>query len=292
MDAHGFQIEEFDLWLSGRAASTRRAYVADVRQLTSWLTDTSILEPSAVTRLDLRRWMADLNEMGLARSTIARKAASIRAYFGWLVDRGGISLDPSARLSSPSASSKLPALVAHAELAEMLDAPVDQNDPVAVRDQVIVELLYAAGIRVSELCGLDLDDVDLASGTVRVMGKGSKERVIPVHESCARWIEIYRDGPREAMMTESSPAAALLFNRRGGRLGSRDVRRILDGRSSRPTHPHALRHTYATHLLDGGADLRVVQELLGHASLGTTQIYTHVSKERLQRVYDKTHPRA
>ena len=129
-------------------------------------------------------------------------------------------------------------------------------------------------------------------GMVTVMGKGAKERRVPIHERCAQWIERYLSDTRLAMMRQDSPAGALLFNRLGRRLGPRDVRRILDRRSSQPTHPHALRHTYATHLLDGGADLRVVQELLGHASLGTTQIYTHVSKDRLQQVYDRTHPRS
>ena len=236
--------------------------------------------------------MASLAARDLAKSTIARKAASIRAYFSWLHERGLITEDPAARLSAPTASSHLPTLVGQAELTDLLDRPVDRADGVEVRDQVVLELLYGSGLRVSELCGIDLDDVDLATGTLTVLGKGAKERRVPIHERCAQWIEVYLDSSRPAFMSEHSPAAALLLNRRGGRLGPRDVRRILDRRSTQPTHPHALRHTFATHLLDGGADLRVVQELLGHASLGTTQIYTHVSKERLQRVYDQTHPRA
>lgn len=278
--------------MAGRSAATRRAYRSDVGQLASWLVEAGVESPSEVSRGDLRRWMASLTRRGLARSTVARKAASARAYFGWLAERGVIPVDPAVQLSAPKASSRLPQLVAQAELIEMLDAPVDGSDPIALRDQVVVELLYASGIRVSELCGLDVDDVDLAAGTIRVMGKGSKERVVPIHEGCAQWIERYVEGGRTALMGEGAAPAALLHNRRGRRLGPRDVRRILDARASRPTHPHALRHTFATHLLDGGADLRVVQELLGHASLGTTQIYTHVSKERLQRVYDDTHPRA
>jgi integrase/recombinase XerC len=287
-----FELDGFGRWLDGRSPSTRRAYLADVVQLERWLADRGVTSPDGVTRLDLRAWMSSLTARGLARSTIARKAASIRAYFSWLAERGAIAEDPAARLSAPKASSRLPDLVGQSDLVDLLDAPVDRGEPYAVRDQVVVEVLYAAGIRVSELCGLDVDDVDLASGTLTVMGKGAKQRQVPIHERCAQWIEVYLDHARPALMGDSSPTPALLFNRRGTRLGPRDVRRILDGRSARPTHPHALRHTYATHLLDGGADLRVVQELLGHASLGTTQIYTHVSKERLQRVYDQTHPRA
>jgi hypothetical protein len=182
--------------------------------------------------------------------------------------------------------------VGQADLSVLLDGTIDENNPLDVRDQAILELLYAAGLRVAELCGLDVDDVDLATGIVTAFGKGSKERRVPVHEQCMMALERYLASSRALMMNEASPAQALFFNQRGNRLGSRDVRRILDRRSPNPTHPHALRHTFATHLLDGGADLRVVQELLGHSSLATTQLYTHVSKDRLQTVYDETHPRA
>ncbi|MGH9086706.1 MAG: tyrosine-type recombinase/integrase, partial [Acidimicrobiales bacterium] len=160
------------------------------------------------------------------------------------------------------------------------------------RDDAVLELLYAAGLRVSELCGLDVAGVDLPARAVTVLGKGAKERRVPVHDRCAealaRWLAV----GRPVVAAARSPAEAVFLNRRGNRLGSRDVRRILDRRSPVPTHPHALRHTMATHLLDGGADLRVVQELLGHSSLRTTQRYTHVSKERLLGVYGGTHPRA
>ena len=292
VELESFELESFELWLAGRSPSTQRAYVGDVTALVSWLDQQGITRPQAVDRLALRRWMASLAEAGLARSTIARKAASIRAYFGWLTSRGLLADDPSARLSAPSASSRLPSVVAAAELSELLDGQVELSDHVGLRDQVVVELLYAAGLRVAELCSIDVDDVDLVVGMVTVLGKGQKERRLPIHEACLSSIERYLAHGREPMMRVASPSAALLFNRRGRRLGTRDVRRILDCRAASPTHPHALRHTFATHLLDGGADLRVVQELLGHSSLATTQIYTHVSKERLQKVYDTTHPRA
>jgi integrase/recombinase XerC len=287
-----FAVEDYAAWLSGRSASTSRAYLRDLDQLRRWLDLQGIDAPTGVETRVLRRWLADLTASGLARATLQRKVASIRSYFRWLEDRGLLEADPAARLRAPSAGSRLPSLVGRVELAELLDSPVDHDDPWAVRDQVVLELLYAAGLRVAELCGLDLDDVSLGTGTLHIVGKGDKERIVPIHESCAVWVERYVERSRAATMTATSPSSALLFNRRGTRLGTRDVRRIIDRRSSAPTHPHALRHTYATHLLDGGADLRVVQELLGHASLQTTQIYTHVSKERLQQVYDQTHPRA
>ena len=291
-DEDPFERAAYAAWLGGRAASTRRAYVADVEGLLGWLGSEGIEEPSEVDRLVLRRWLGDLQRRGLAKSTMARKAASIRSYFAFLTARGLVEQDPASRLSAPTASSRLPAVLGQSDLAALLDAGADVDEPLALRDHAVIELLYAAGLRVAELCGLDLDDLDLASGVVTAFGKGAKERRVPIHETCADALERYLARGRPALMTSTSPAAALFFNQRAQRLGPRDVRRILDRRSASPTHPHALRHTFATHLLDGGADLRVVQELLGHTSLATTQIYTHVSKDRLQRVYDATHPRA
>ena len=172
-------------------------------------------------------------------------------------------------------------------MGSLLDVPIESA--VDRRDLAVLELLYAAGLRVSELCGLNRDGVDLLGRTVRVLGKGGKERRVPIHDTAVAALRDWLSAGREEM---AGPPQAVFVNRRGARLGPRDVRRILDRRAASPTHPHALRHTFATHLLDGGADLRVVQELLGHASLATTQIYTHVSKERLRAVYGGTHPRA
>ena len=287
-----FERTAFSSFLDGRSPSTKRAYLSDLEGLVSWLLVQGVTEPGTVDRLMLRTWMGTLMAEGLAKSTLARKAAAVRAYFGFLATRGVIASDPAARLSAPSPSSRLPEIVGQADLATMLDGPIDDADPIALRDRAILELLYAAGLRVSELWGLDVDDLDLARGTVRAFGKGSKERLVPIHERCCQVLERYLGVARAGFFVEGSPSSALFYNRRGRRLGTRDVRRILDALSPTPTHPHALRHTFATHLLDGGADLRVVQELLGHASLGTTQLYTHVSKDRLQRVYDETHPRA
>jgi site-specific recombinase XerD len=178
----------------------------------------------------------------------------------------------------------------------MLDTPAPRAaavpEAVRRRDDAVLELLYGSGLRVSELTGLDLGDLDLASSIVVVWGKGSKQRRVPMHAACVDAIRAWLDEGREALVRPASPADAIFLNARGNRLGPRDVRRILDRRSRVPTHPHALRHSFATHLLDGGADLRVVQELLGHASLETTQVYTHVSKDHLVTVYEQTHPRA
>lgn len=287
-----FERDAFGAWLSGRSAATQKAYLSDVEGLVVWLLRHDLTDPQQVTRLVLRRWMGELMAEGLAKSTMARKAASIRAYFSFLAARGVLQNDPAARLSAPTASSRLPELVGQADLSVLLDEPIDLSDALAVRDRAIIELLYAAGLRVAELCSLDLDDISLATGVVTAFGKGAKERRVPIHEQCAQVLERYLDLSRPSFLREGSPAAALFFNQAGRRLGPRDVRRILDKRSPSPTHPHALRHTFATHLLDGGADLRVVQELLGHSSLATTQLYTHVSKDRLQKVYDDTHPRA
>jgi site-specific recombinase XerD len=182
------------------------------------------------------------------------------------------------------------------EVAALLDAPparVASDDPaIRTRDDAVLELLYGSGLRIAELCGLRPDDLDLDRGLVRVWGKGSKQRQVPMSAPSVRALQAWMQSGRTALAGTETPDDAVFLNRRGRRLTPRDARRILDHRSASPTHPHALRHTYATHLLDGGADLRAVQELLGHADLSTTQLYTHVSKERLRSVLDATHPRA
>ena len=287
-----WDLEGFDRHLGGRAAATRRAYRADLTSAAEWLGRLGVADPRAVTRIQLRRYLASLQTRGRSRATIARHAASLRAYFSWLERTGELDKNPAARLVATVPGSRLPTLASRGELEALLDAPIDAADPLALRDRAVGELLYAAGLRVAELCGLDVDDVDLAQRAVTVLGKGDKQRRVPIHDAAAAAVAAYLGDARSALMGPASPAAALFFNRRGTRLGPRDVRRLLEARTGAPLHPHALRHTYATHLLDGGADLRVVQELLGHANLTTTQVYTHVSKERLQRVHRGTHPRA
>lgn len=286
-----WDLEGFERHLSARSEATRRAYRTDLTTAIEWLDRLGVGAPGSVTRLQLRRYLASLQTRGRSRATIARHAASLRAYFAWLERTGVVTENPTARLVASVPGSRLPTLATREELELLLDATLDATDPVALRDRAIAELLYAAGLRVAELCGLDVGDVDLEGRLVTVTGKGDKQRRVPIHDACAAGVAAWLGDARESMLSERGPAAAMFLNRRGNRLGPRDVRRVLEARSGRPLHPHALRHTFATHLLEGGADLRVVQELLGHANLTTTQVYTHVSKERLQRVHRATHPR-
>jgi site-specific recombinase XerD len=282
-----WDLPGFSAWLSGRAAATRTAYTSDLVAFVEWMGRSDIDGPGGVDRMHLRRYLASLGTRKLARATIARKAAALRCYFSWQLRQGRIGSDPARSLRAPSGGGRLPRVLSHGEVSTLLDTPTET--PLDQRDHALLELLYAAGLRVSELCGLDRGDVDLRGRTVTVLGKGSKQRRLPIHEGAVTALRSWLEHGRSTM---AGPPEAVFVNQRGARLGPRDVRRILDRRAASPTHPHALRHTYATHLLDGGADLRVVQELLGHASLATTQIYTHVSKERLRAVYEDTHPRA
>ena len=293
-----WQLESFARSLLAKSPATTRAYAADLAAFARWAERGGHDSPGSVGRLVLRRYLAYLGTRRYARASIARKAAALRAYFGWCRRHGIVAEDPARQLSAPRTASRLPRVLSHSELEVLLDGPAprppgdDAAVAVALRDTAVLELLYAAGLRVAELCALDRDGVDLDARTVMVRGKGNKERRLPIHEGCAealaRWLAL----GRPVLATEESPRDAVFLKRRGHQLDPREVRRVLDRRSPVPTHPHALRHSFATHLLDGGADLRVVQELLGHSSLQTTQIYTHVSKERLLNVHAQTHPRA
>jgi site-specific recombinase XerD len=299
-----WEIEEFVAAVP-LAPSTLAVYERDVRAFVAWAESESARPatgPADVDRDRIRRYLAHLAEAHRAPRTMARAMASLRRYFGWCVRRGLTGADPTVGVSAPSGPARLPRVLRADELHQVLDEhPTDDDPVVAARDDAIVEVLYGSGLRVSELCGLDVDDVDLARSRATVWGKGSKQRIVPLsepaHAALSAWLG--RAGARAAWLADvassvplDGDAAALFHNRRGRRLGPRDVRRLLDRRSPVPTHPHALRHTFATHLLDGGADLRVVQELLGHADLATTQVYTHVSKDRLSRVFRDSHPRA
>lgn len=285
--------EEYETHLrsANRSPETLRAYMADLDSFIAWASERGPSDPATVTRRDARDFVAFLVRRGDERTSVARRTATLRGYFTFLTRRGLIATNPAAGLSAPKPHKKLPELVIREQLDELLDADWG-DDPLALRDRAICELLYGAGIRVSELCSLDLDDLDDAAGVIHVVGKGSKERIVPLHATAFASLTSWRSSGRAALVTPESPGAAVFFNRRGKRLTPRDVRRVLTSRVGKGhIHPHALRHTYATHLLEGGADLRVVQELLGHESLTTTQIYTHVSKSRLQNVHRATHPR-
>jgi len=289
-----WDLEGFAASLTGVSTATRDAYGRDLAAFTRWTDRLGLDGPEQVDRRTLRRYLAYLSTTGKARRSIARAASSLRRYFGWLRRTGRIADDPSVGLSAPSGDGRLPRVLPEAEVTQLLEDPVRDDLPpeLAARDLAVVELLYGSGLRVAELCGLRPGDLDLQRRRVVVWGKGSKQRQVPLSPPAAEAVGRWLSEGRPALVGPTTPDDAVFLNRRGNRLTPRDVRRILDRRSAAPVHPHALRHTFATHLLDGGADLRAVQELLGHADLATTQLYTHVSKERLKSVFQATHPRA
>ena len=293
-------VDDFALYLTaerGFSAHTVRAYRGDLANLVAFAESTGIESAQDIDLELLRGWLWRQSQDGLAKSTLARRSAAARALTQWLARTGETTTDAAARLKAPKSDSHLPRVLTRQQMDALLDALAARartNDPVALRDLAIIELLYASALRVSEVAGLDLGDVDLDRLTVLVTGKGSKQRVVPfgvpAREALGGWLNV-----RHAL--EQTPTTAFFLGVRGGRIGSRAiydlVASLLNGiPGSGPAGPHALRHTAATHLLDGGADLRAVQELLGHASLGTTQIYTHVSTERLKASYAQAHPRA
>lgn len=287
-----WEQEAFERSLSSLSPNTVEAYRRDVRDFVVWAERARLSGPADVDRLVLRRYLAYLGTRRMAKRSIARKAAALRRYFAWLTRTGALDADPSGRLTAPRGEGRLPHVLKPAELETLLAEEGGAGTPADLRDRAVVELLYGSGLRVAELCSLRPADLDLSQRQVRVWGKGSKQRQLPMSDSSVDAVGVWLVGGRQEMVRNDTPADALFLNRRGHRLTPRDVRRILDRRAASPTHPHALRHTFATHLLDGGADLRAVQELLGHSDLATTQLYTHVSKERLRSVYDATHPRA
>lgn len=287
--------------------ATVRAYRSDLTGLATVVGDIPLAD---VDLEHLREWLWTATQRGDARATIARRTAAVRGFFAWATETGIVAQDPSIRLVAPKRSRTLPRIAGATALSTVLDglgAKAAEGDPIALRDHAVLELLYGSGMRVSELCGLDLTDLDRDRRTARVVGKGAKERVVPFGAPADRALEAYLVRGRPALIartgTDASTAVgpragdgALFLGVRGRRLGPRAVYDLV-ARTLAPViagtaGPHALRHSAATHLLDGGADLRTVQELLGHASLGTTQIYTHVSSERLAASYRLAHPRA
>jgi integrase/recombinase XerC len=248
----------------------------------------------------LRSWLAKQHTLGQARTTLQRRAAAARVFFAWARETGQIATDPAANLRSPKVSRILPPTLEAATAAQMLDAAAatigEPRGPIAVRDAAVLEVLYATGIRVSELCGLDMADLDRDRQVIRVFGKGSKERTVPVGAPAVRAVDVWLEKARPQLVTGES-GEAMFLGERGKRIDPRVARRVVH-RSLQMTPgapdlgPHGLRHAMATHLLEGGADLRSVQEMLGHASLATTQIYTHVTNERLRSAFEQAHPRA
>ncbi len=276
--------------------ATVRAYSADLRDLLAVIGDRELAD---VDLEQLREWLWVATRRGDARSTLARRTAAVRGFFAWARQTERIGADPSLRLVAPRRGRPLPKVATAPAMAAVLrDAEVraDGGDALALRDAALVELLYASALRVSELCGADVDDIDRDRRTVRVVGKGRKERVVPYGSPAAHALDAYLARGRPALAARGSGTPALFVGARGARLGARSaydvVARVVAPAVGQSVGPHTLRHSAATHLLDGGADLRTVQEMLGHASLGTTQIYTHVSAERLAAAYRLAHPRA
>ena len=271
------------------------AYRSDLDQFTEWASRARVATLAAVDRRLIRRYVAWLSERKYARRSIARKASAIRALLRWAVVHELIPANPAEGVAAPKLDRPLPKVLRAEDAAILVELPPD-DDATGVRDRALLELLYGSGIRVSELCGLDVGDVDLRSGRFRVTGKGRKERQLPMTPQACEWVRRYALDARPQLLGEGAETIdALFLNSRGARIGPRSVRSVVAKYSRETTGaigPHALRHSFATHLLDGGADLRTVQELLGHENLATTQIYTHVSMERLKTVYEQSHPRA
>ncbi|MGX1812073.1 tyrosine recombinase XerC [Nocardia sp. NPDC055321] len=283
-----------------RSEHTVRAYVGDARGLLGHLLERGA--DCGVGEVDLtllRSWLAGLSASGAARTTLARRTSSARTFTAWLTYTGRLTVDPGPRLGTARSHRVLPAVLGKQQASAVMDAAESgaaQHDPMALRDRLIVELLYATGIRVSELCGLDIEDVDRERRLVRVLGKGNRERSVPFGGPAEQALDSWLRHGRAAFANEAS-GRALLLGRRGRRLDQRQARTVVhEVISAIPgapdMGPHGFRHTAATHLLEGGADLRVVQEILGHTSMATTQLYTHVSIERLKKVHDQAHPRA
>ena len=284
----------------GRSEHTRRAYLADLRSLFAFLDERAPgAGLSAISLPVLRSWLAAQAAAGTARTTLARRTSAVKTFTAWATRRGLIADDPAVRLQLPKARRTLPSVLRQDQaIAAMTaaDLGAEQGDPLALRDRLIVELLYATGIRVSELCGLDIDDIDTGRRVLRVLGKGNKQRTVPFGRPALAALNAWLSEGRPALVNADS-GPALLVGPRGKRLDPRQARTVVhqtvgavDGAPD--IGPHGLRHSAATHLLEGGADLRIVQELLGHSSLATTQLYTHVTVARLRAVHDQAHPRA
>jgi site-specific recombinase XerD len=289
----GWRIDDFARSLTASAQNTVDAYRRDVEQFREWMERQSVRDAGKVTKDHVRSYISFLTTLRRARRSISRKRAALARYYGWLVRNGHVKVDPTVGVKAPSDKGRLPTVLTSDQLRALLESRPEGHAPWRIsRDDAVIELLYGSGLRVAELCSLNLDSLDVRKRCVRVMGKGSKERIVPVSDPTLAAVKAWQTLRNELVDDANADVEALFLNQRGRRLGSRDVRRILDDRSLAPTHPHALRHTFATHLLDNGADLRVVQELLGHGNVATTQRYTHVSKERLRSAYRASHPRA
>jgi integrase/recombinase XerC len=282
-----------------RSPHTVRAYVGDVGACLGFAAEAGVADLADLDLPTLRAWLASMGRTGASRRSLARRVAAVRAFTAWARRQGRIGTDPAVRLVAASPGRSIPEVLKPGQAAALLavaQVRADDDDPVHLRDRAMLEVLYACGLRVSELVGLDCGDVDWERRTVRVLGKGAKERVVPFGAPAAQALRTWLDDGRPGL-GDASSGDALFLGARGARVDPRVVRRVVHGvlrlvPEAPDLAPHGLRHSMATHLLEGGADLRSVQEVLGHASLGTTQIYTHVSIERLRSSYEQAHPRA
>jgi site-specific recombinase XerD len=291
----GRALRAFDAWMRahGLGEKTRRAYGVDLGQLAEWAAAQD-LDPPEVGQRELRRFAGVLSERGASKTTVARKLAAIRTFYRQLVERGELEANPADLVSSPKRDSYLPRVLKPAEVAELLER-MPAGGPLELRDRAMFELAYSAGLRAEEIVNLDVQSLDADAEEVRVEGKGGRTRVVPAGEPAWRALDAYLARGRPALAGEPDPA--LFLSKSGRRLSTSDVRRRLRLSTRRAAlqsgvSPHTLRHSFATHLLEGGADLRAIQELLGHASISTTQTYTRVESKRLKQAYARAHPRA
>jgi len=292
------QYEEHLVLVRNLAENSIKGYVSDLESFLKHLEKLKIEEFSQLELTHIRSWLAELQGAGVARSTMARRIVSIRAFTYWAASQGWLKSDLGSELAIPKPHRTLPEVLDLADtetvLASVQTRVNEEPTPLAIRDLAMIEVLYATGIRVSELCGLDIRSIDESRNTLQVMGKGSKERVVPMGIPAVLSLRNYLEVARPALASEKSGSAVFLGSR-GSRIDQRTVREVVYEAMAAvgsKMGPHGLRHTAATHLLEGGADLRTVQEILGHSSLSTTQIYTHVSPDRLQKAFDNAHPRA
>ena len=279
---------------------TIRAYIGDLESLVDHLQNVGVADISQLELIHLRSWLANQQVKGGARTTLSRRAVSVRLFTKWAVKNEYLAKDVAATLATPKGHRTLPEVLEIADAKVAMDSlatrAAEEETPISLRDVAMVEMLYASGARVAELCGLDLGDIDYDRQTIRVLGKGNKERTIPLGNPAMRALNAYLKDARDSLKNAQS-ANAVFLGARGKRIDQRTVRTVVYNalqaiEGIERMGPHALRHSAATHLLEGGADLRTVQEILGHASLATTQIYTHVSTERLQKAFKQAHPRA
>lgn len=291
-------VERFAVHLGAErnlSAYTVRNYSADVLGFLEFLRREGIASLEDVSPSHIRRYLGELSESGIVRASVARKLSALRSFFRFVNNEGLIHNDPLAKVSGPKREKRLPEFLTASEIRNLIESP-DPSTPYGMRDRALLELLYASGLRVSEIVSLDVKSLDLPMRQIRVRGKGSKERMVLMGEPAARALEAYLKSGRPKLQG-GRKVDALFLNRYGGRIAERRVQYLLKRYAARVglgdrVHPHLLRHTFATHMLDGGADLRVVQELLGHANLSSTQVYTHVTKGQMRRRYLEAHPRS